>query len=119
MSKKRLDLQMFADASAQLQNTTASGGMTAEMKTYYEKTLLDLAEPALVHDQFGDSYPIPANNGKTIEFRRYDSLPKATTPADRRRDPDRPDPERDHHHRRGAPVRRLGGPDRHAGPDRH
>ena len=48
MSKKRLDLQMFADASAQLQNTTASGGMTAEMKTYYEKTLLDLTEPALV-----------------------------------------------------------------------
>ena len=80
MSKKRLDLQMFADASAQLQNTTASGGMTAEMKTYYEKTLLDLAEPALVHDQFGDSYPIPANNGKTIEFRKYEALPKATTP---------------------------------------
>ena len=80
MSKKRLDLQMFADASAQLQNTTASGGMTAEMKTYYEKTLLDLAEPALVHDQFGDSYPIPANNGKIIEFRKYEALPKATTP---------------------------------------
>ena len=48
MSKKRLDLQMFADASAQLQNTTGAAGMTAEMKTYYEKTLLDLAEPALV-----------------------------------------------------------------------
>lgn len=80
MSKKRLDLQMFADASAQLQNTTGAAGMTDEMKTYYEKTLLDLAEPALVHDQFGDSYPIPANNGKTIEFRKYDALPKATTP---------------------------------------
>ena len=80
MSKKRLNLQMFADASAQLQNTTASGGMTAEMKTYYEKTLLDLAEPAMVHDQFGDSYPIPANSGKTIEFRKYEALPKATTP---------------------------------------
>ena len=71
MSKKRLDLQMFADASAQLQNTTGAAGMTAEMKTYYEKTLLDLAEPALVHDQFGDSYPIPANNGKTIEVHQY------------------------------------------------
>ena len=33
-----------------------------------------------MHDQFGDSYPIPANNGKTIEFRKYDALPKATTP---------------------------------------
>ena len=77
---KKMDLQLFADASAQLQNTTATSGMSAEMKTYYEKTLLDLAEPALVHDQFGDSYPIPANNGKTIEFRKYTALPKATTP---------------------------------------
>ena len=78
MSMKKLDLQLFADASAQLQNTTAT--MTTEMKTYYEKTLLDLAEPALVHDQFGDSYPIPANNGKSIEFRKYAALPKATEP---------------------------------------
>lgn len=36
------------------------------MKTYYEKRLLDQAEPLLVHDQFGDKYPIPGNNGKTI-----------------------------------------------------
>ena len=76
----KLDLQMFAQASAQLQNTTTASGMSAEMKTYYEKRLLDQAEPALVHDQFGDKYPIPANGGKTIEFRKYDSLPKATTP---------------------------------------
>ena len=41
---------------------------------------LDQAEPLLVHDQFGDKYPIPANNGKTIEFRKYESLPKATEP---------------------------------------
>lgn len=33
-----------------------------------------------MHDQFGDPYPIPANGGKNIEFRKYDSLPKATTP---------------------------------------
>ena len=39
-----------------------------------------IAEPLLVHDQFGDKYPIPANNGKTIEFRKYESLPKATEP---------------------------------------
>ena len=75
----KLDLQLFAQASAQNQNTTGASGMSAEMKTFYEKRLLDQAEPALVHDQFGDSYPIPANGGKTIEFRKYDSLPKATT----------------------------------------
>ncbi len=74
----KLDLQMFATASTQNQNTTAT--MTAEMKTFYEKRLIDQAEPALVHDQFGDPYPIPANGGKNIEFRKYDSLPKATTP---------------------------------------
>lgn len=80
MDNKKIRLQLFADASAQLQNTTGASGMTAEMKTYYEKRLIDQALPALVHDQFGDSYPIPKNNGKTIEFRKYESLPKATEP---------------------------------------
>ena len=76
----KLDLQMFATASTQNQNTTGASGMSAEMKTFYEKRLIDQAEPALVHDQFGDPYPIPANGGKNIEFRKYDSLPKANTP---------------------------------------
>ena len=76
----KLDLQMFATASTQNQNITGASGMSAEMKTFYEKRLIDQAEPALVHDQFGDPYPIPANGGKNIEFRKYDSLPKATTP---------------------------------------
>ena len=76
----KLDLQMFATASTQNKNATSASGMSAEMKTFYEKRLIDQAEPALVHDQFGDPYPIPANGGKNIEFRKYDSLPKATTP---------------------------------------
>ena len=70
------DLQLFATTL----DTTASAGMSAEMKTFYEKRLIDQAEPKLVHDQFADFYPIPQGNGKTIEFRKYDSLPKATTP---------------------------------------
>ena len=74
----KFDLQLFADPSAALNNT--SGTMTAEMKTFYEKRLIDQAEPRLVHDQFADYYPVPQNGGKTIEFRKYDSLPKATTP---------------------------------------
>lgn len=75
-NRKLLNLQLF-DTQTQ---TTLLDGMSAEMKTYYEKRLLDNAEPKLVHDQFGDKYPIPKNGGKTIEFRKYDSLPKATTP---------------------------------------
>ena len=73
-----LNLQLFADATAQLQNTSST--MSKEMKTFYEKRLIDQAEPRLVHDQFADYYPIPQNGGKTIEFRKYDSLPKAKTP---------------------------------------
>ena len=68
----KIDLQRFADASASLNNTTAT--MTKEMKTFYEKRLIDQAEPRLVHDQFADYYPVPQNGGKTIEFRKYDPL---------------------------------------------
>lgn len=70
----RLNLQLFATAM-----TTETGSLSAEMKTFYEKRLLDQAEPLLVHNQFGDKYPIPANNGKKIEFRKYSALPKALT----------------------------------------
>jgi len=59
---------------------TGEGGLSGEMKTYYSDYLIDMAEPKLVHDQFGQKVPIPKNNGKNIEFRKYDPLPKMTTP---------------------------------------
>ena len=74
--KEKLNLQLFATET----QTTGSAGLSAEMKTYYEKRLIDLAGPKLVHDQFADKYPIPKNGGKTIEFRKYSPLAKATTP---------------------------------------
>lgn len=43
MDTKTLNLQYFADAASSLENTTAT--MTAEMKTFYEKRLIDQAEP--------------------------------------------------------------------------
>ena len=46
----------------------------------YKRQLLENAQPALVHDQWAQTKNIPLNGGKTIEFRRYDKLPKATTP---------------------------------------
>lgn len=70
----RLNLQLFATTM-----TTETGSLSAEMKTFYEKRLLDQAEPRLVHNQFGDKYPIPAGSGKKIEFRKYSALPKALT----------------------------------------
>lgn len=61
-------------------NLTTSDGMSAEMKTFYSDYLIDLAEPELVHDQFGQKHPIPKNGGKVIEFRQYDPLPEQITP---------------------------------------
>ena len=70
-----MSLQLFADVQ-----TTLLEGLSAEMKTFYDMTLIDEAAPALVHDQFGQKRPIPKNGGKTIEFRKFNTLPKAMTP---------------------------------------
>lgn len=78
MKYNKLYMNLFVfDANTQ---TTDLPGLSPEMKTYYEKRLIDLAQPKLIHDQFADKYPIPKNGGKTIEFRKYSPLAKATTP---------------------------------------
>lgn len=70
------NLQLFANTV----QTTLLEGLSAEMKTFYDMTLIDEAQAALVHDQFGQKRPIPKNGGKTIEFRKFAALAKATTP---------------------------------------
>ena len=76
-----INLQLFAyDPQAQPANFTGSSTLTAEMKTFYDMTLIDEAQANLVHDQFGQKRPIPANGGKTIEFRKFAPLAKALTP---------------------------------------
>ena len=77
MSAEMLNLQIFANNNI---NKTDTGTLSAEMKTYYVKRLLDSAEPNLVHRQFGMMEPIPKGSGKTIEFRRFTSLPVPTAP---------------------------------------
>lgn len=72
-----INLQLFAEMNT---NTTLSTGLSVENKTFYDKTLLIEAQPNLIHDQFGQKRPIPKNGGKTIEFRKFASLPKALTP---------------------------------------
>ena len=71
-----VNLQLFANEV----QTTLLDGLSAEMKTFYDMTLIDEAAPALVHDQFGQKRPIPKNGGKTIEFRKFAPLAKAMTP---------------------------------------
>lgn len=71
-----INLQLFANVV----QTTLLPGLTPEMKTFYDMTLIDEAGANLVHDQFGQKRPIPANSGKTIEFRKFAPLAKAMTP---------------------------------------
>lgn len=91
-----INLQAFALTSNGVNATVASGSMgaldnkgayaapntdlSAEMKTFYDMTLIDEAQANLVHDQFGQKRPIPKGSGKTIEFRKFVPLDKATTP---------------------------------------
>lgn len=75
-----INLQLFANMNTNVTTSTTTGNnLSAEMKTFYDMTLIDEAGPQLVHDQFGQKRPIPKNGGKTIEFRKFSSLPKATT----------------------------------------
>lgn len=71
-----INLQLFANHV----NVTTDAALSVENKTYYDMTLIDEASPNLVHDQFGQKKPIPANGGQTIEFRKFASLNKALTP---------------------------------------
>lgn len=76
----KVDRRAFMQLFANEVQTTGLDGLSAEMKTYYDMTLIDEAEANLVHEQFGQKRPIPANGGKNIEFRKFASLPKALTP---------------------------------------
>lgn len=69
-----LNLQLFAT------QVTTQESLSDEMKTFYDMTLIDMASASLVHDQFAQKKPIPKNNGKTIEFRKFAPLNKALTP---------------------------------------
>lgn len=75
MKEKYLILQIFAEM-----NTNTTDAMSPEMRTYYDMDLLNEAEPNLVYRQFGQKRPIPANNSKTINFRKFTPLDPATTP---------------------------------------
>ncbi len=73
--KDMFDLQLFAES-----NTQTTSGLSAEMKTYYGMELLENAKPALVHNQFAATKPLPVGGGKTVEWRKFGSFDKALTP---------------------------------------
>ena len=49
-------------------NNTGSAGLSVEMKTFYDRVLLERTMPVLLHDKFAQKKSIPAHGGKIIEF---------------------------------------------------
>lgn len=95
LSGEGYNLQLFASDADTVVNGTAAyvnavtpsdsvpysgSGLSGEMKTFYDKALIELTGAKLVHEQFGQKRPIPRNGGRTIEFRRFNTLDKALTP---------------------------------------
>ena len=86
-----LNLQLFAEAG-NLVNATGSyvnaytgtttpfdsvNTMNGELKTFYDTELLENARVEMFYAQFAKKHPLPANNGKTIEWRKWNTFAKA------------------------------------------
>ena len=92
--RARLDLQRHADAGTTVNATggfvnaytgetegfTSTHSFSVGMKTYYDTELLENAREELVHAQFGRRQTLPAIKGKTVEWRKWNTLPKALRP---------------------------------------
>ena len=55
-----------------MNTTTSTNANTYFNKTFYDRKLLDTAKTRFVHANFGQKRSIPRNNGKRVEFRKYD-----------------------------------------------
>lgn len=87
---RKLNLQLFAEAGS-LVNTTigyrdaytgsltpftvGTNDLTPTMKTFYKTGMLKNAKPKLVFAQLGKKQPLPARHGRTVEWRKMNTLP--------------------------------------------
>lgn len=54
--------------------TQTYGNLTAEQRTFYDRTLLSRLLPNLTFLKYGQKRPMPKNKGDKINFRRFNSL---------------------------------------------
>lgn len=86
-----INLQMFANANTnKTTDTTATTGndLSATMKTFYKTSLLENARQENYFNQFGKKQPLPKNEGKIVEWRKFDTFDKAMTPLEEGVTPD-------------------------------
>ena len=87
-----INLQLFADAGTLVNATgnyvnAGTGATTAfdatntlapELKTFYDTELLENARVEMFYAQFGKKQGLPANNGTTVEWRKWNTFARAT-----------------------------------------
>ena len=86
-----MNLQFFAEGGTNVIGTasnvnaytgaqmaqTAANSMSATMKRYYDTELLENARNEHYHAQFGNNIELPRGRGKTLEWRKFNTLPNA------------------------------------------
>jgi N4-gp56 family major capsid protein len=60
--------------------TTTLSQVAPGVQAFYDRNLLERAQPAEIHGRFGQKRPIAQRNGNQIKFRRYSQLAAASTP---------------------------------------
>jgi len=55
--------------------TPGSDDLTPGMKTYYDTELLENARDKMIYAQLGRKQSLPAHHGKTVEWRKWNTLP--------------------------------------------
>lgn len=93
MGNSNIGFQFFADAGT-LVNATGNyvnaytgtptafdttNKLTPTMKTFYDTQLLENARPELIFAQLAKKQALPRNHGKSVEWRKWNTLPEAET----------------------------------------
>ena len=91
MEKMNFDLQFFAEAGSNVNATGAmvnayegsetprgaANGMSAELKAFYDTELLENARTEMFYAQFGKRQPLPKNHKGQVEWRKWNTFPRA------------------------------------------
>lgn len=86
-----IDLQLFADSGTVVNATTgyvnaytganttfdAQNSLNPTIKEFYDTELLENARVESYYAQFAKKVPLPANNGRRVEFRKWNTFPAA------------------------------------------
>ncbi|MGN1016429.1 MAG: N4-gp56 family major capsid protein [Faecousia sp.] len=86
------DLQLFAEAgnvvnatggfvnayTGETQGFSGENSLSEELKTFYDTELLENARVEMFYAQFGKKQPLPANHGKTVQWRKWNTFARAS-----------------------------------------